>query len=146
MEIKEKSNIVLYVMSASDEFYILSDSDPYDLIMGYDDEEPAAEDSGYTYFLPKRKTYFANFYQGQKITVYLEKIHELKREVYVSQIHWLWMKNMIKSELVLDVKITKRYAGKVTVCELVSQTQIINKAAIKRLSEMLGEKIYVKSL
>ena len=83
---------------------------------------------------------------SQEISVYIEKIDERNKIVYVSQTHWLWMKNLIKSELRLDVKITKRYAGKVTVCKLVNQGQIINKAAIKRLSEMVGEKIYVKNL
>ena len=146
MEIKEKTNISLYVMSASDELYYLSEIDPYyEMTADYNDE-PVAKSSSYTYVLPKIKTYFANFYQCQEISVYIEKIDELNKIVYVSQTHWLWMKNMIKSELGLDLKITKRYPGKVTVCKLTNRGQIINKAAIKRLSEMVGEKIYVKSL
>jgi hypothetical protein len=55
------------------------------------------------------------------------------------------MKNLIKSELDLDVKIIKRYAGKLTVGKLINQGQIVDKIAVKRLSEIIGENIYLKT-
>ena len=84
MEIKEKTNISLYVMSASDELYYLSEIDPYyEMTADYNDE-PVAKSSSYTYVLPKIKTYFANFYQCQEISVYIEKIDERNKIVYVA--------------------------------------------------------------
>ncbi len=137
MEIKEKTNIKLYFAGYGADCFILSRKDD---ILEYGGDE-------YLFILPWDKAFaHDSFYQGKFIEVYVEKIDLQKKHVYVSQTHWLWMKNMIKSELGLDIKITKRYPGKVTVCKLVNQGQIINKAAVKRLSEMVGEKIYVKSL
>ena len=83
--------------------------------------------------------------QDQELNVFVEKVDWQNRLVYVSQTHWLWMKNLIKSELDLDVKIIKRYAGKLTVGKLINQGQIVDKIAVKRLSEIIGENIYLKT-
>lgn len=142
MEIKEKTNIKLFLAEERDEYYILSNATTFD----YGNPNPDIEPDGYIYILLKRKSCFKFKGQDQELIVFVEKIDRQNNWVYVSQTHWLWMKNLIKSELGLDVKIIKRYAGKVTVGKLLNQGQIINKAAIKGLSEMVGEKIYVKSL
>ncbi|MHB1661944.1 MAG: hypothetical protein ACYCSQ_09735 [bacterium] len=98
MEIKPKSNIMLYLTSETDNFFHLSPWDVFDQEFGSD---------GYTYLLPKSKAHFKFISQDQELIVFVEKIDEIKKEVHLSQIHWLYMKNLIKSELELDVKIIK---------------------------------------
>ncbi len=145
MKIALKSNITLYVMDASDKSYFLTEYDPYNEIMGYD--EPASWDnSGYTYVLPRNKTCFDDLYQCQEITAYVEKIDERNKRVFVSQVHWLYMRNIIERRLCLHVKILKRYPGKLTVAQLTMPGQRIDKMVLKALAEEMGEKIYIKDI
>ncbi|MHB1661380.1 MAG: hypothetical protein ACYCTD_04690 [bacterium] len=136
MEPKEKTNIKLYIHDFDDDFFVLSPWDPL--------ETPYYDTGGYRYFLPKAKAFFKFHYQFQEVVSFVEKVDEVKKEVYLSQAHWLYMKNLIKSELGLDVKIIKRYPGRLTVAELVNPPQRINKALLKQLSEAVSEKIYIK--
>lgn len=119
MEIQEKTNVTLYLQDYIDDSFILT---------FYDILEPDWDRDGYLYILPKTKAFFKFVHQGQQIIAYVEKIDENKKRVYVSQSHWVFMKNLIKSELGLDVKIKKRYAGKLTVAELVNPNQRVDKA------------------
>ena len=136
MEIKEKSNITVYVADFDENFVDLVSSDPM--------TENYVSDN-YIYILPKTKACFKEFpHQFMETTVYIEKI--TGREVYLSQVHWLYMKNLIKAELGLEVKIIKRYPGILTVGELRTPNQGIDKAALKKLSEKFSEKIYIKPL
>jgi hypothetical protein len=137
MEIKPKSNIMLYLTSETDNFFHLSPWDVFDPEFGSD---------GYHYLLPKSKAHFKFISQDQELIVFVEKIDETKKEVYLSQTHWLYMKNLIKSELELDVKIIKRYPGKLTVAELVNPNQRVNKTLLKLLALAVGEKIYIRLL
>ncbi len=104
MNIRLKSNINLRAMSSSGGLCFLV---PFEKIMGYDESD--TKYNGYTYVLPWKKTNFTNFAKGQDISVYVEKIDIINKRVYVSQIHWLYMRNIIKDKLGLDVKILKRY-------------------------------------
>ena len=141
MEIREKTNIKLFLGDEAENYYILSNCSIFD----YGNPDPEIEPDDYTYILPKRKSCFNFKGQDQELLVYVEKVNKRNKLVYVSQTHWLWMKNLIKSELGLDVKIVKRYAGKLTVGKLINQGQIVDKIAVKRLSEIIGEKIYLKT-
>ncbi|MCL4321177.1 MAG: hypothetical protein M1478_06845 [Deltaproteobacteria bacterium] len=136
MEIKPKTNIALYLMNKTTDYFELSLRDPFN---------PESEDDGYTYILPKSKAFFRVWGQFRVVICLIEKVDESKKTVYLSQTHWVWMKNLIKYQLGLDVKITKRYAGRLTVAELVNPNQRINKALLKQLSEAVGEKIYIKT-
>ncbi len=135
MEIKPKTNVMLYLTSETDDFFVLS---PYSVF------DPEFGSDGYHYLLPKSKAHFKFISQDQELIVFVEKIDETKKEVYLSQTHWVFMKNLIKSELELDVKIIKRYPGKLTVAEQVDPNQIFSNILLKRLSEAVGEKIYIK--
>lgn len=135
MEIKPKTNIALYLLDESDDFLILS---------YWDISDPDLGDEGFRYLLPRNKAYFKFYRPYQEVISFVEKIDENKKRVYLSQTHWLFMKNLIKSKLGLDVKIIKRYAGRLTVAELVNPNQRINKALLNQLSEAVGEKIYIK--
>ncbi len=134
MEIKEKSNIIGYVADFDEQFFYLVSSDP--MTENY-------ESDNYIYILPKTKACLKEFpYQFTEITAYVEKVDG--RKVYLSQVNWLYMKNIIKAELALDVKILKRYPGLLTVAELRTPNQIIDKPALKKLSKSVLEKIYIK--
>ena len=135
MEIKEKNNITAYLLDYTERFFILSYYSPLDYEFQNDD---------YRYILPKNKACFSEFHQLIPIVVYVEKIDEQKKRVYLSQVHWLLMKNLIKAELGLDVKILKRYPKKLTVAELKTPDQKIDKVALKKLSESVSEKIHIK--
>ena len=141
MEIRGKTNIKLFLGDETENYYILSNCSIFD----YGNPSPDIEPDGYTYILPKQKSCFQFKGQDQELLVYVEKVDRQNKLVYVSQTHWLWMKNLIKSELDLDVKIIKRYAGKLTVGKLINQGQIVDKIAVKRLSEIIGENIYLKT-
>ncbi|RZV38318.1 MAG: hypothetical protein EVJ48_07140 [Candidatus Acidulodesulfobacterium acidiphilum] len=141
MKIREKTNIKLFLGDETENYYILSNCSIFD----YGNPSPDIEPDGYTYILPKRKSFFQFKGQDQELLVYVEKVDRQNKLVYVSQTHWLWMKNLIKSELGLDVRITKRYAGKLTVGKLINQGQIVDKIAVKHLSEIIREKIYLKT-
>jgi hypothetical protein len=136
MAVQEKTNIKLYIHDLDDDFFVLSPWDPL--------ETPYYDTGGYRYFLPKAKAFFKFRYQFQEVVSFVEKVDEVKKEVYLSQAHWLYMKNLIKSELGLDVKVVKRYPGKLTVAELINAYQRIDKALIKQLAEAVSEKIYIK--
>ena len=134
MEIKEKSNIIGYVADFDEQFFYLVSSDP--MTENY-------ESDNYIYILPKTKACLKEFpYQFMEITAYVEKVDG--RKVYLSQVHWLYMQNIIKAELSLDVKILKRYPGVLTVAELRMPNQRIDKPALKKLSKSVLEKIYIK--
>ena len=134
MEIKEKSNITIYVTDFDERYFYLVSSDPMEEYYRHD---------GYNFILPKTKACLKEFpYQFKEINAYIEKI--AGRRVYLSQVHWLYMKNLIKSELGIDVKIKKRYPGKLTVAELRTPDQKIDKLALRKLSEEIAEKIYIK--
>jgi len=135
MEIKPKTNIMLYLVDESDDFLILSH---------WDTSDPGLGDENFRYLLPKSKAYFKFYEPYQEVISLIEKIDENEKKVYLSQTHWLFMKNLIKSKLGLDVKIKKRYPGKLTVAELVNLNQRIDKALLKQLSEAISEKIYIK--
>ena len=141
MKIREKTNIKLFLGDETENYYILSNCSIFD----YGNPNPYIEPDGYTYILPKRKSCFQFKGQDQELFVFVEKVDGQNKLVYVSQTHWLWMKNLIKSELGLDVKIIKRYAGKVTIAELVNPNQITNKDSLKQFARGVGEKIYIKS-
>ena len=140
MEIREKTNIKLFLVDEMENYYMLSNCSIFD----YGNPNPDIEPDGYTYILPKRKSCFEFKLQNQELLVFVERVDEQRKQVYVSQTHWLWMKNLIKYELGLDVKITKRYPGKVSVGKLINPGQIINKMKLQNLSEKIGEKIYIK--
>ncbi len=136
MEIREKSNITVYVADFDEQFFYLVSSDPLEEYYIHD---------GYNFILPKTKACLKEFpRQFDEINAYIEKI--AGQRVYLSQVHWLYMKNIIKDKLGLDVKIKKRYPGILTVAELITLNQKIDKAALKKLSEKYMEKIYIKNL
>ena len=141
MEIIEKTNIKLFLGGETENCYILSNCSVFD----YGNPNPDIEPDGYRYILPKQKSCFKFEGQDQELFAFVEKVDGQNKLVYVSQTHWLWMKNLIKSELGLDVKIIKRYAGKVTIAELVNPNQITNKDSLKQFARGVGEKIYIKS-
>ncbi len=135
MEMKEKNNITVYVADFDERYFYLVSSDPMEEYYRHD---------GYNFILPKTKACLKEFpCQFKEINAYIEKI--AGRRVYLSQVHWLYMKNLIKDELGLDVKIKKRYPGILTVAELITLNQKIDKAALKKLSKNCSEKIYIKS-
>ncbi len=135
MEIKEKNNIDVYVADYDDRYFYLVSSNPFEEYYIHD---------GYNFILPKVKACLKEFpRQFDEINAYIEKI--AGQRVYLSQVHWLYMKNIIKDKLGLDVKIKKRYPGILTVAELITLNQKIDKAALKKLSEKYMEKIYIKS-
>ena len=142
MKIREKTNVNLFIVSDSDEFIELSYVNPWDAEWDYN--KIIGANGGYMILLPKNKTYSHDFYQCKEITAYVEKIDEINERVYVSQIHWLYMRNIIENRLHLPVKIIKRYPGKLTVAQIVMPGQEINKTAIKALAEEMQEKIYIK--
>ncbi len=78
--------------------------------------------------------------------VFVERIDEQRKQVYVSQTHWLFMRNIIEKRLCLDVKIQKRYPGKITVAQFRISGQEVNKILLKALVEEMQEKIYIKPL
>lgn len=135
MKIQEKTNIKLYLLSQEDNYYFLLNCDVLD---------PNSNPDGYTYILPMQKSCFEFKGQGQELIVFVEKVDERIKQIYVSQTHWLFMRNIIEKRLLLDVKILKRYPGKVTVAQLRMPGQQINKIALKTLSEEMREKIYIK--
>ncbi len=132
---KEKNNITVYVADFDERYFYLISSYPMEEYYQYD---------GYNFILPKTKACLKKFpYRFEEINAYIEKING--QTVYLSQVHWLYMKNLIRAELGLDVKIKKRYPGILTVAELITSNQKINKAALKKLSEKYMEKIHIKS-
>jgi tRNA U34 2-thiouridine synthase MnmA/TrmU len=140
MEIREKTNIKLFLGDEAENYYILSNCSIFD----YGNPNPDIEPDGYTYILPKRKSCFQFKGQDQELNVYVEKVNWQNKLVYVSQTHWLFMRNVIENRLGLHVKILKRYPGKVTVAILRKPEQEVNKIALKALAEEMHEKIYIK--
>jgi hypothetical protein len=125
MEIKEKENIVLIPESMTDNSYILR-----------------SLDDGYSYVLPFKKARFDSQHVPLVVEAFIEKIDG--SSVYLSQVHWLFMRNIIEKRLSLDVKIKKRHPGKVTVAQLRVPGQYIDIIAVKALSKEMQEKIYIK--
>ena len=140
MQIKEKTNIIVYLMDETDDCYILSNVTTF----AHSDPDPDIAPDGYVYFLPKRKSCFEFQGQDQELLVFVEKVDQQKKRVYVSQTHWLFMRNIIEERLGLNVKIVKRYPGKVTVARLRIPGQEVNKTAVKALSKEMQEKIYIR--
>ena len=140
MEIKEKTNIIVYLVDETDNYYILSNATTFD----YGNPNPYIEPDGYVYFLPKLKSCFEFQGQDQELIVFVERVNERRKQVYVSQTNWLFMRNIIEERLGLNVKILKRYPGKVTVARLRIPGQEVNKVALKTLAKEMREKIYIK--
>ena len=140
MEIREKTNIKLFLGDEAENYYILSNCSIFD----YGNPNPGIEPDGYRYILPKRKSCFEFKFTDQELNVFVEKVNRQNKLVYVSQTHWLFMRNVIEKRLGLHVKILKRYPGKVTVARLRTSEQEVNKIALKALSEEMHEKIYIK--
>ncbi len=140
MEIREKTNIKLFLGDEAENYYILSNCSIFD----YGNPNPGIEPDGYRYILPKRKSCFEFKFTDQELNVFVEKVEQQRRYVWVSQTHWLFMRNMIEKRLCLDVKILKRYPGKLTVAQLRMPGQKINGDALKSLSAEMKEKIYIK--
>ncbi len=141
MEIIEKTNIKLFLGGETENCYILSNCSVFD----YGNPNPDIEPDGYRYILPKQKSCFKFEGQDQELFVFVEKVDGQNKLVYVSQTHWLFMRNVIENRLGLHVKILKRYPGKVTVAILRKPEQEVNKIALKTLAEEMHEKIYIKS-
>ncbi len=137
MQINEKINIWLYLTAERNDYYILSNC----LVLDFDNPDLF---DGYTYILPRKKASFEFRGQDQELLVFVEKIDEKNKTVYVSQTNWLYMKNIIAANLFLDVKIKKRYPGKLTLAELRTPGQRIDKESVKALSEKIKEKIFIK--
>ena len=140
MEIREKINIKLFLVDEMENYYMLSNCSIFD----YDNPNPDIEPDGYTYILPKRKSFFEFKFQNQELLVFVERVDEQRKQVYVSQTHWLFMRNVIENRLGLQVKILKRYPGKVTVARLRTPEQEVNKITLRALAEEMHEKIYIK--
>ncbi len=138
MEIKEKTNVKLYLTSQGEDCYTLSNCSIWDF------DNPGLND-GYTYILPFNKANFEFHGQDQELLVFIERVDEKRKRAYVSQTHWLFMRNIIEGRLHLPVKIIKRYPGKLTVAQIIMPGQEINKTAIKALAEEMKEKIYIKA-
>ncbi len=138
MKIREKTNVKLYLISQDDDCYILSNCDTFDFI-----DDTGLYD-GYMYILPFKKANFEFRGQDQELQVFVEKVDEKIKQVYVSQTHWLFMRNIIENRLGLPVKILKRYPGKLTVAQVTVPGQEVNKTAIKALAEEMKEKIFIK--
>ena len=142
MEIKEKNNITVYVTNFDEKYFYLNNisGSPLDEDFHFIDEN--------IYILPKEKACLAEFpCQFTEITAYIEYIEKEaggRHQVYLSQTNWLYIKNLIKDELGLDVKIKKRYPGKLTVAELRTPGKGIDKLALRKLSEEIAEKIHIK--
>jgi tRNA U34 2-thiouridine synthase MnmA/TrmU len=140
MEVREKTNIKLFLGDETENYYILSNCSVFD----YGNPDPDIEPDGYSYILPKRKSCFKFKGQDQELLVFVERVDVQRKQVYVSQTHWLFMRNVIENRLGLHVKIIKRYPGKVTVASLRMPEQKVNKIALKTLAEEMQEKIYIK--
>ena len=100
--------------------------------------------NNYTYILPAGKVCFL---RGDfKWTAIIEKIDPKNKKVYVSQINWLYMLNIIKHLYSSDIIIKKRYPGRLTLAILRDSlsSQEISKEDIKKLSTAIGEKIVIK--
>ena len=137
MEIKEKSIIKLYLAGQNEYEYHLLNCPPFD--------HGSPNWDGYIYILPRKKACFEFKSPNQELLVFVEKVEQQRKYVWVSQTHWLFMRNLIEKRLNLDVKILKRYPGKLTVAQLRSPGQIIDKNALKSLIAEMKEKIYIKS-
>ncbi len=140
MEIKEKTNIIVYLVDETDNYYILSNATTFD----YDNPNPDICPDGYTYILPRKKACFEFKGQDQELLVFVEKVNQQRKQAYVSQTHWLFMRDVIEKRLHLDVKILKRYPGKLTVAQLKMPGQRIDGGALKSLSSEMNEKIHIK--
>ena len=105
------------------------------------DYEGHCVNSDYTYILPAGKVCFLK--NDFRWTAIVEKIDIDNKKVYVSQINWLFMRHIIKY-LYSDVKIEKRYPGRLTLATLRDSLQEISKEDIKKLSQFIGEKIVIK--
>ena len=80
MEIKEKTNVKLYLTSQTDDYYILSNCCCFD----FDDPEIF---DGYTYILPFKKANFEFHGQDQELLVFIERVDVKRKRAYVSQTH-----------------------------------------------------------
>lgn len=107
--------------------------------------EGRCANSDYTYILPAAKVCFLNN-DDFRWTAIVEKIDKENKKIYVSQTNWLFMQHIIKF-LYNDVKIEKRYPGRLTLATLRDPllNEKINKEDIKKLSQMIGEKIVIKT-
>jgi hypothetical protein len=99
-------------------------------------------DRNYTYILPSQKVCFLKK-DDLKWTAIVERVNEREKKVYVSQVNWFYMHHIIKF-LYKDVKIMKRYPGRLTLCVLRDSLEEVDKNDVKKLSELVGEKIVIK--
>ena len=106
------------------------------------DYEGHCVSSDYTYVLPAEKVCFVRD-NDLKWTAIIERIDENEKKVCVSQVNWFYMHHIIKY-LYRDVKVTKRYPGRLTLCVLRDSLEEVDKNDIKKLSEVIGEKIVIK--
>ncbi len=141
----EKKNINLFFVGISDDKSIrLSLVNPASAGLNYDKIIEA--NNGWEYLLAMNETYLydflINFKNLTKILVFVKKIDEKEKRVYVSQNHWSFMKNLLHDVLKIDVKIVKRHPGRVTVAETEGQ---YDKERVKELSTKIREKIFLKT-
>ncbi len=143
----EKKNINLFFVGISDDKSIrLSLVNPASTGLNCDYDKIIEANNGWEYLLAMNETYLydflVNFKNLTKILVFVKKIDEKEKRVYVSQNHWSFMKNLLHDVLKIDVKIVKRYPGRVTVAETEGQ---YDKERVKELSTKIREKIFIKA-
>ena len=144
----EKKNINLFAVDiAQDKSIRLSDGDPAGL--NWDYEKIVVDyNGGYEYLMAPEETYLYDFLIknlriiNKTIPVFIKKIDEKEKKVYCSQNNWIFMKNIIFDKLKINVKIIKRYPGRVTVAETEGY---YDKEKVKKLSEQVREKIFLKT-
>lgn len=145
----EKKNINLFAVDIAqeDKSIRLSGGNPAGL--NWDYEKIVVDyNGGYEYLMAPEETYLYDFLIknlriiNKTIPVFIKKIDEKEKKVYCSQNHWIFMKNIIFDKLKINVKIIKRYPGRVTVAET---SQNYDKEKVKELSTKIREKIFIKA-
>ena len=143
----EKKNINLFIAGISDDKSIrLSLVNPASAGLNCDYDKIIEANNGWEYLLQVNETYLYDFLFNlkklTKIPVFIKKVDEKEKKIYVSQNHWSFMKNLIHDVLKIDVKIVKRHPGRVTVAET---SQNYDKEKVKELSAKIREKIFLKA-
>ena len=134
------SNFALYISMEIKEIINLEAVDK-NLASGNYEGHCVGIDSDFTYILAAEKVCFLKD-ENFKWSAIVEKIDNENKKVFVSQTNWLFMQHVIKT-LYADVKIVKRYPGRLTLVTIRDSLQEINisKKDIKKLGEIVGEKI-----